>query len=116
MDVLAQHYSIRVVNAARAHGIRLHFIPGKLTWLLQPLDSHAFALYKRYMKKIALDYQAMNPDATISVNQWLLFIRDTIQRVLIDRNSANAFRQNAFRQNGLPVWVCYHTDWYITDT
>ena len=33
MDVLAQHYSTRVVDVARAHGIRLHFIPGKLTWL-----------------------------------------------------------------------------------
>ena len=110
MDVLAQHYSIRVVNAARSHGIRLHFIPGKLTWLLQPLDTHAFALYKRYMKKIALDYKAMNPDASISVEQWLLFIRDTIQRILIDRNGANAFRQNGFgdHQASVSTFILRH--------
>ena len=50
MDVLGLHYCDKVVNAARTNGIRLHFIPGRLTWLLQPLDTHGFALYKRYLK------------------------------------------------------------------
>ena len=50
MDVLAQRYNVRVVNVARSHGVRLHFILAKLNWLLQPLDTHSFSLYKRYMK------------------------------------------------------------------
>ena len=51
MDVLGLHYVAKVIAAARANRIRLHFIPGKLTWLLQPLDTHGFSLYKRYLNK-----------------------------------------------------------------
>ena len=44
MDVLGLHYVGKVIAAARANGIRLHFIPGRSTWLLQPLDAWIFVI------------------------------------------------------------------------
>ena len=66
MDVLGLHFCDKVVNAARANGIRLHFIPGTLTWLLQPLDTHGFALYKRYLKK---SHWIIRPATRIHISQ-----------------------------------------------
>ena len=43
-----------------------------------------------------MDFQATHADAQITVNHWLLFIRDTIDKILIQRNSRSAFRQNGF--------------------
>ena len=110
MDVLGLHYVPKVIAAARANGIRLHFIPGKLTWLLQPLDTHGFSLYKRYLKKIAAEFRAAHVDAQITVNQWLLFIRDTIDKILIQRNSTSAFRQNGFGdfQQSVSTFILRH--------
>ena len=110
MDVLGLHYVGKVIAAARVNGIRLHFIPGKLTWLLQPLDTHVFSLYKRYLKKIASDFRATNEDAQITVNQWLLFIRETIDKILIQRNNTSSFRQNGFGdlQHSVSTFILRH--------
>ena len=59
--------------------------------------------------KIALEYQASHPDTHITINQWLL-IRDTIQTILIERNTVSAFRQNGFgdRQSAVSTFILRH--------
>ena len=34
------------MRACAARGILVHYVPAKLTWLLQPLDTHAFSRFK----------------------------------------------------------------------
>jgi hypothetical protein len=40
-----------VARRAAELGIWLVFVPAKLTFLLQPIDEHIFALYKRFLSK-----------------------------------------------------------------
>lgn len=54
MDTASCHTNARLVRAAGALGIWIAFIPAKLTFLLQPLDTHVFAGYKDCLKKNVL--------------------------------------------------------------
>lgn len=52
MDTASCHTNAKLVRAAGELGIWIAFIPAKLTFLLQPLDTHAFAGYKACLKKL----------------------------------------------------------------
>ena len=48
MDCARQRIHRSVFAAAARQGVRVVLIPAKLTWLLQPRDTHVFQRYKRY--------------------------------------------------------------------
>ena len=49
VDALRAHISPAVLRAASRAGLWVCVIPGKLTWALQPCDTHLFASYKRIL-------------------------------------------------------------------
>ena len=49
VDALRAHISPAVLRAAASVDLWVCVIPGKLTWALQPCDTHLFALYKRLL-------------------------------------------------------------------
>ena len=49
VDALRAHISTDVLRAASRAGLWVCVIPGKLTWALQPCDTHSFASYKRIL-------------------------------------------------------------------
>lgn len=51
MDVAKCHFDSTIFSLATRQGIRLLYVPAKLTWLLQPADTHAFSLLKRRLRK-----------------------------------------------------------------
>ena len=99
MDVLAQHFHPSVLAAAEACGIKLFFVPAKLTWLLQPCDTHTFSLYKRQLRKLFLRWRSRNGVAMPGVSDWLLMIRDVIVDFMNERSWANAFKEDGFGDN-----------------
>lgn len=50
IDVCRAHISRDVVVHSRRLGFEVVFIPAKMTWLLQPLDTHVFAQLKRSIR------------------------------------------------------------------
>ena len=50
LDVATVHVSQNVWALARAEGLDLVYIPRKLTWLLQPCDTHLFRRYKSWLQ------------------------------------------------------------------
>ena len=49
LDCAPVHLTVQAWVAARKHRIELLFIPRKLTWLLQPCDTHLFRRYKTWL-------------------------------------------------------------------
>ena len=49
VGVLPAHLAAKVFRAATRCGIWVLVVPAKLTWLIQPADTHAFYKYKMYL-------------------------------------------------------------------
>ena len=80
------------------------FIPAKLTWLIQPCDTHCFALYKRFLKLIVLRYRARNAVTAVpSVPVWFGFIAETSVDHMNQRSWVSAFRDNGFGDSQMHV-------------
>jgi hypothetical protein len=77
--------------------------PAKLTWLLQPLDTHAFKLYKARLQK---NYQNARIDfgvCDLTVEQFLKVLYTTIREVLQGKEWGRAFNEDGFGQRQLGV-------------
>ena len=49
LDTASAHICPKFLRAASRKGIVVQYIPAKLTWLLQPLDTHVFARFKQFL-------------------------------------------------------------------
>ena len=49
LDACYIHMGPGFLRACARRGILVHYVPAKLTWLLQPLDTHAFARFKMFV-------------------------------------------------------------------
>ena len=54
-DAAKLHLNAEVLHEIYTAHMWYLLIPARLTWLLQPLDTHAFLKYKRYLKSLFLD-------------------------------------------------------------
>ena len=52
MDCARLHLTPAVTRACADSGVYYHLVPAKMTWLLQPCDTHAFARFKRAMRSL----------------------------------------------------------------
>ena len=66
LDAAPVHLSQRILQIAGDNGIQLAYIPARLTWLLQPLDTHAFANLKRRIRKQHADMCIASPTGAVS--------------------------------------------------
>ena len=99
MDVLACHFDPLVTEAARVNGIILHFVPPKLTWLLQPCDTHVFALLKRCLRALFLSWRASNRSDMPPMRDWFVMVQSAVDQVLNQRHWMKAFSQNGYSQS-----------------
>ena len=53
LDTASVHICPKFLRAANRKGIMVQYIPAKLTWLLQPLDTRVFARFKYLVKNTA---------------------------------------------------------------
>ena len=82
-DALRAHIHPNVLRAASRAGLWVCVIPGKLTWALQPCDTHLFASYKRILGQEVQRRSGMTAAGELS---WELVLGAVwhIVRVLID--------------------------------
>ena len=66
LDAAPVHLSQRILQFAGDNSIQLAYIPARLTWLLQPLDTHAFANLKRRIRKQHADMCIASPTGAVS--------------------------------------------------
>ena len=94
LDCAAQHVNFDVINHAGRLRIHLLFIPGRLTWLLQPLDTHVFAKFKRKLHDLQAEARAEAEDGTLPRTAWVGLLQTAIKEILVERSWGHAFTQN----------------------
>ena len=97
-DAAMIHLADEVMNELAAANIWFCLIPARLTWLLQPLDTHGFAKYKRHLKRSYQDTLLDSPQGN-NAERMILLVVDTIRAVLQGNRWDNAFRRNGLAGN-----------------
>ena len=95
-DAAPQHTTPSVFRLARGLQIWPLTIPAKLTWLIQPLDTHVFASFKRRLEHIhqAACISAVRGDVTLAM--FLQCVGAAIEDVVLHGSWAQAFGSDGF--------------------
>ena len=96
MDACRLHLHSAVLRACVGQGLWPLAIPAKLTWLLQPCDTHAFLPYKRCLKESYQRRRAATATGQLSVAEFLPVVYDTIRQKLQGVRWAKAFEEDGF--------------------
>ena len=93
MDAARIHFAPAVFRACAEADILCVFIPARLTWLVQPLDTSGLALYKRYLRKAYQSARARKPETAgeLSISDFLRCVYASIRFVLCGREWGAAF-------------------------
>ena len=84
-DASVAHTNDKVLQHARRLHIEMVLVPGRLTWLLQPLDVYVFACLKRALRYNLTKRRMRNPTANISVPEYLRCCTESVQSVLVHK-------------------------------
>ena len=99
LDAAKCHTVPRVVSACNRHGILLIILPAKLTWLVQPCDTHLFGIYKSYMRVRWQEIAAVAENGEVDLQALFTIIFDTIENVINARCWRSAFMDDGFHTN-----------------
>ena len=98
LDTVKLHSADAVLHACRRWDVWPLFCPAKLTWLLQPLDTHAFGLYKHVLGAAYQRAQARAADGRVAIAEFLPCVFAAIRVALQGRRWGGAFDSNGFGQ------------------
>ena len=102
MDTCPAHVDEGVLNAASRRDIRVVYVPPKLTWLLQPLDTHGFARFKLFLANEFRRRMLHSGVGQVPAGTMLVSIGRAVRKVLQGTRWAKAFADNGFGE-GEPV-------------
>ena len=85
VDVHPSHIDGSIFLHARRCGVRLVYIPAKLTSYLQPCDTHVFALLKQAVRKGWLEEKAKSEKGMICTESWLKLVCHAVDKILGQR-------------------------------
>ena len=91
VDVHPSHIDGSIFLHARRCGVRLVYIPAKLTSYLQPCDTHVFALLKQAVRKGWLEEKAKSEKGMICTVSWLKLVCHAVEKILAQRTWRQAF-------------------------
>jgi hypothetical protein len=94
-DAAKPHISGLFTACARARIWPL-LVPAKVTWLLQPLDTHAFFRYKIYIMKAYQAARVRAIDGDVSIAELMACVSDGIRLILNEQHWAGAFDSDGF--------------------
>ena len=102
-DAARQHITDQVLTACAAANIWPIVVPPRLTWLLQPLDTHVFALYKAHLQKAYQRARIAAADRRVSIAEFLPCVYAAVQQTLDGHDWAHAFEGNGLSRSQLGV-------------
>ena len=92
LDAARIHLNEKVWRTAARHGIMLLPIPAKLTWVLQPLDTHVFAQYKDRLKIVSQELAISAEDPAVTIEGVIEAVRRCVDDVINGSPWSKAFR------------------------
>jgi len=110
LDVCTSHTHPLVFEAAAAYNIWICMIPPRLTWLIQPCDTHVFASYKRLFRRLFNIELEKVRHSDVPTRVVVLVAQRVIREVINSRSWAHAFRENGFSDepNALSNFIRLH--------
>ena len=97
-DAAKIHIAPNVLVACNAVGIWPLLVPAKTTWLLQPLDTHAFLAFKACLRSLYQQARIRAATGDLNLDQFLSCLCDAIRLVLQGRCWSGAFEDNGFER------------------
>ena len=106
-DAARQHTTNSVFSSANRFGLWPITIPAKLTWLLQPLDTHVFARFKRGLEETCHAAHVESTSGQVAFLSFMKCVYSTIEWVVLSGSWRDAFEGDGFShsQRGLSVRV-----------
>jgi hypothetical protein len=107
LDAVRLHTARAALAACATCRIWPVIVPAKTTWLLQPLDTHAFQQYKVYLRRAYQEARIKAGRSDLETSEFLACLYETIRHVLQGRRWADAFNLDGFGNNqaGLSSYV-----------
>ena len=96
LDCCPCHLDSTYINTLANNGIAVVFIPAKMTWLLQPLDTHAFSSFKLAVAERYRRFLMASDSESVSNYDCIRMIGETIPEQLHRKNWRSAFHGNNF--------------------
>ena len=96
MDALPAHLAPEVFRAAARAAIWVVIVPAKLTWLIQPADTHAFFKYKMHLRRHYMRAMSRSPDGCLQLREVLKAVNDGVRYVFQAHDWSKAFAENGF--------------------
>ena len=97
MDAVRVHLHDRVILECANWGIRVVVVPARMTWLLQPLDTHVFAQLKRVVRDAYQARLGSEGARALSTASWVAVVTNTVYCFLRRENWARAFAHRRLR-------------------
>ena len=125
-DVYRAHIATEVWRAMARLNFFYFLIPAKMTWAMQPCDTHVFALFKRHLAEAAQTVAVSAEDGHVPLTALVKVVCDIIVKVIRGRSWAKAFsdiglvgHQTAVSQSVLgklklaaaPPWAMVYLPW-----
>ena len=95
-DAAPCHIAPCVWSACAAAGIWAVLVPARATWLLQPLDTHAFLAYKVRLQGAYQDARLLTADGEMNLPELVPCVCRAVREVLEARAWARAFDHDGF--------------------
>jgi hypothetical protein len=92
-DACPVHLGLSVLRKARDLRIGVVFVPGRMTWALQPLDTHVFAALKKRSRDLEFELKAAEHRSTLSPGQRIRIHGQAIRDVLVERSWARVLQR-----------------------
>ena len=92
-DAVRLHLADEVMTDIAPASMWYSAIPARLTWMLQPLDTHGFAEYKRYLRNEFQDTVAGADEANLT-QRMVRLVFEPVRAVLNGKRWARAIETN----------------------
>ena len=107
LDAVRVHIKSNVISACVRACIFPIVVPARMTWLLQPLDTHVFLGFKRHLRKTYQAARVHSYDGDIDTGSFLACVYETIAYVFEAHQWAFAFTKDGYgpRQAGISSYI-----------
>ena len=102
-DCCKAHLCEEAWQALESDRIHTIIIPAKLTWLLQPLDTHAFAKFKQQLRGVYQEWQVEHRRTDVKMPAFLEALFITIRRCFQGQAWAHAFEADGWSEDKTQV-------------
>ena len=100
MDCCPAHLKAELFATTARLGVRVLLVPAKMTWLMQPLDTHVFQLYKRKLRARWSALRQESLDGAIKNETWWRALMTHVHQFMSEQSWAFTFRATGWLEDG----------------